>query len=241
MVEFALNSNISSTMGFAPFELNYGHIPKLGQCLGTDTKFNGVCQFAHQALWNLMTVHDAIIESRIMQMHNTNRQRTKGATYMPGNLVYLSTKNLTLSKGRAKKLQPKYIGPYKVVESHETALTVTLELPPKLVNLWVHPTFHVSLIWAPVPNNDGRFPCHDTKSYYDFGSTDEPGWFVDEILAHRWISPNALELQIRWTLGDVTWEPLAECKELEALDEYLELHGVSRLCDLPRKSHSSHD
>ena len=36
-------------------------------------------------------------------------------------------------------------------------------------------------------------------------------------------------------LGDVTWEPLAECKELEALDEYLELHGVQQPCDLPHK------
>jgi len=36
-------------------------------------------------------------------------------------------------------------------------------------------------------------------------------------------------------LGDVTWEPLAECKELEALDEYLELHGAKWLHDLPRK------
>ena len=35
-----------------------------------------------------------------------------------------------------------------------------------------------------------------------------------------------MELQIRWTLGDVTWELLAECKELEALDEYLDLRGV---------------
>src|SRR6266481_10212589 len=120
MVEFSLNSNISSTMGFAPFELNYSHIPKLGQCLGTDTKFNGVRQFAQQVLWNLMMVHDAIIKSHIMQTHNANRQRTKGAAYTPGNLVYLSTKNLTLPKGRAKKLQPKYIGPYKVVKSHET-------------------------------------------------------------------------------------------------------------------------
>ena len=59
MVEFALNSNISSTTGFTPFELNYSHIPKLGQHLGTDTKFNGVRQFTQQALWNLMTVHDA--------------------------------------------------------------------------------------------------------------------------------------------------------------------------------------
>src|SRR6266481_748547 len=123
MVEFALNSNVSSTTGFAPFELNYGHIPKLGQCLSTDTKFNDVHQFAQQALWNLMTVHDAIIESRVMQ-------RIKGTAYTPSDLVYLSTKNLTLPKGRAKKLQPKYIGPYKVVESHETASTVTLELLP---------------------------------------------------------------------------------------------------------------
>src|SRR6266481_2216847 len=169
MVEFALNSNISATTGFAPFELNYGHIPKLGQCLGTDTKFNGVHQFAQQVLWNLMMAHDTI-ESRIMQTHNTNRQRTKGATYTPGDLVYLSTKNLTLPKGRAKILQPKYIGLYKVVESHETALTVTLELPPKLVNWRVHPTFHVSLIWAHIPNDDGRFPHCDMKSYYDFGS-----------------------------------------------------------------------
>src|SRR6266481_30144 len=83
MVEFTLNSNISSTMGFAPFELNYGHIPKLGQCLSTDTKFNGVHQFAQQVLWNLMMAHDAIIESHIMQTHNPNRQRIKDAAYMP--------------------------------------------------------------------------------------------------------------------------------------------------------------
>ena len=68
-----------------------------------------------------------------------------------------------------------------------------------------------------------RFLCHDTKLYYNFGSTDEPEWFVDEIIAHHWVGQTELELQVRWMLGDVTWEPLAACKELEALDEYLEL------------------
>ena len=63
MVEFALNSNVSSTTGFAPFELNCGYIPQLGQRLSIDTKYNGVRQFAQQALWNLMVAHDAIIES----------------------------------------------------------------------------------------------------------------------------------------------------------------------------------
>ena len=30
MVEFALNSNVSMTTGYAPFELNCGYIPLLG-------------------------------------------------------------------------------------------------------------------------------------------------------------------------------------------------------------------
>ena len=155
---------------------------------------------------------------------------------MPGDRVYLSTKNLALPKGRAKKLLPKFIGPYKVVKAHTTASMVTLELPPELMAQRVHPTFHVSLLRAHVSNNDVRFPHRDTKAYYDFGAADKPEWFVDEILAHRWVDSMGLELQVCWTLGDVTWEPLALCKELAALDEYLELRRVKRLRDLPCKT-----
>ncbi len=67
-------------------------------------------------------------------------------------------------------------------------------------------------------------------SHYDFGATDEPEWFVDDILAHCWVSLTSLELQVCWTLGDVTWEPLSQCKDLEALDTYLELRGVTLYC-----------
>ena len=100
----------------------------------------------------------------------------------------------------------------------------------------VHPTFHTSLIRAHIPNDDRRFPRHDTKSYYDFGAADEPEWFINEILGHRWVNQNKLELQVHWTLGDVTWEPLMECKDVQALDEYLDLHGIKRPCDLPRRT-----
>ena len=72
MVEFALNSSMSASRGYAPFKLNYGYIPQLGQCLNTDMKFVGVHQFAEQALWNVMAAHDAIIAARVMQMHHTN-------------------------------------------------------------------------------------------------------------------------------------------------------------------------
>ena len=145
------------------------------------------------------------------------------------------TKNLALPKGRAKKLLPKFIGPYKVVETHTATSTVTLELLPEWTARQVHPTFHASLLRVHVPNDDAIFPHCDTKAYYDFGEANEPEWFVDKILAHRWVDTTCLEFQVHWTLGNVTWEPFASCKELTALDEYLELHRVSRPCNLPHK------
>ena len=72
-----------------------------------------------------------------------------------------------------------------------------------------------------MPNNDGKFPCQDTKLYYDFGTAKEPEWFVNEILGHCWVNQNELEFQICWTLGDIMWEPLIECKELKALDNFI--------------------
>src|SRR6266481_1416112 len=179
IIEFALNSSISSSMGYVPFELNYGFIPQLGQQLGTDTKFAGVKQFAQQAQLNLMMAHDTIIESHVVQAHHANCRRRPGELHSPGNLVYLLTKNLSLPKGQAKKLVPRYIGPYKVMEVHTSTSTVTLELLPELVARHIHPMFHISLIRAHMPNDDRRFPRRDTKLCYNFGSTDEPEWFVN--------------------------------------------------------------
>ena len=75
------------------------------------------------------------------------------------------------------------------------------------------------------------FPKRDTKVFYDFGNDEDQEWLVEEILAHKWTNNN-LELQVKWTLGDVTWEPLSSCKDLEALGIYLELQGAKAPQDL---------
>ena len=72
-------------------------------------------------------------------------------------------------------------------------------------------------------------PSH--KVYYDFGNNEDQEWLVEEILAHKWIT-NDLEFQVKWTAGDVTSELLSSCKELEALDNYLEMRGAKAPKDL---------
>ena len=61
-----------------------------------------------------------------------HERRKASPTLDVGELVYLSTKNLTLLKGRARKLLPKYIGPMKVVVSHLETNNYMLELPQQL-------------------------------------------------------------------------------------------------------------
>ena len=77
-----------------------------------------------------MVAHDAIIMNRLQQMFHADKKCHASDLYHVGDHVYLSTQNLTLPKGRARKLVPKYIGPYKVVNAHNEASTVTLKRPP---------------------------------------------------------------------------------------------------------------
>ena len=133
MVEFALNSSVSATIRFTLFKLKQGYMPQIRMPTLFDTRFKGVKQFTLQAKWDLMAAHDTIIMNCIQQTFHANKKHHASDLYHEGDHVYLSTRNLTLPKGRARKLVPKYIGPYKVVKAHNEASTVMLELPPALI------------------------------------------------------------------------------------------------------------
>ena len=133
MVEFVLNSSISTTTGFTPFKLNQGYMPQIGMPTSFDTTFKGVKQFTSQRKWDLMAAHDTIIANCVQQTFHANKKHCASDKYHVGDHMYLSTQTLTLPKGRARKLVPKYIGPYKVVKAHNEASTVTLKLPLVLI------------------------------------------------------------------------------------------------------------
>ena len=132
MAEFAINSSVNATTGYAPFKLNYGYMLRSGQHISMNTMFKGVKQFAQQVLWNLIDVHNVILEHRVMQMHYSNKHQRPGVIYPENDMVYLSMKNLAFPRGWAIKLMPSFLGPYRVLKAMNDSLNVTIELPPEL-------------------------------------------------------------------------------------------------------------
>ncbi|KXN93005.1 hypothetical protein AN958_09737, partial [Leucoagaricus sp. SymC.cos] len=100
----------------------------------------------------------------------------------------------------------------------------------------IHPTFHVSLLRPYNASNDALFPSQNKPEPYDFGIDNEHEWFVDKLIGHRFTGHNNknLEFEVRWSTGDTTWEPYQACKELIALDRYMELRGASNIAQLPQ-------
>ena len=116
MTEFMINMSMSETTQYALFKLNMGYMPlMIKEIQKSDIMVKGIRSFAADALQNLAAAHDVIIEARVIQTHIANKKCMEEPTYAPGDLVYLSTKNLYMPKNRARKLCPKYIGLYRVL------------------------------------------------------------------------------------------------------------------------------
>lgn len=234
LAEFALNSSINSSTGFAPFELNYGYMPRLVPFPTADIKYPGVREFAQRARANLEIAHDAIIEARVAATFQANKHRAVEIPFKVNDMVYLSTANLNLPKSRAKKLAPKFIGPFRVTESFPLTSNYVLDLSDELKARRIHPRFHASLLRPFQPNDDGIFPSRESKHFYDFGMPDDDEWLVDEIIGHQFIN-NTIQFNVRWTAGDHTWEDWDVVRSLEAVDNYFSLMGVKRWQELPNR------
>jgi hypothetical protein len=232
LVEFACNSSTNESSGFAPFELTYGFIPRMIQTVEA-AKYPGVQAFAQNAVNNFTQARDALIESRVRQTTQSNRHRRADPAYKRGQKVYLSTVNLNLPKGRARKLAPKFIGPYEIIRAHPETSSYTLELPEELMKRRIHPTFHSSLLKSYSANDADLFPNRPLNFYYDFGHDEDHEYLVTEIRSHKW-RRNHLWFEVLWDTGEITLEPHKNCEDLVVLDQYLELQGVATPEQLPR-------
>lgn len=233
MVEFAINSSLNASSGFAPFDLNYGYTPSMLRSLPTgEDAHPGVTAFVNRALHYLADAHDSVIASRVFQTHFADKRRSADPGISVGDLVYLATKNLNTPKSRTGKLVPKFVGPYRVTAAFPEKSVYELALPEDLVKRRIHNRFHVSLLRPHHANDDTRFPGRSNPDEYDFGAPDDVEWHVEEILDHRRVG-GKWEFLVKFAIVEPSWEPLATCRNLAAMDRYLELMGVTKIQDLP--------
>ncbi|KZT71103.1 hypothetical protein DAEQUDRAFT_653923, partial [Daedalea quercina L-15889] len=73
----------------------------------------GVRAYAQRVKYAVMSAHDSIIAARVKQTRDANRRR-RPTPFVLGDLVYVSSKNISLPRGLARKLVPKFIGPYRI-------------------------------------------------------------------------------------------------------------------------------
>ncbi|PFH46351.1 hypothetical protein AMATHDRAFT_155455 [Amanita thiersii Skay4041] len=78
-------------------------------------EFPGVRTFVQKLKLAVMNAHDNIIASRVKQIRSANRKWQK-EPFVVGDLVYISGKNISVPKGLARKLVPKYLGPYRILK-----------------------------------------------------------------------------------------------------------------------------
>ena len=237
MTEFAINSTVKSGLHLSAFEDNYGYQPSmLPEFSNAELRLEkGINDYLDLARHNIMQVHDELIAKRARDRHNANKHRREEPKYNLGDKVWLSTTNLAIPTGRARKFIPRFIGPFAINKIDRDKSNYTLELPIAMVERGLHATFHASLIKPYISNEDDRFPNRINAFEYDMGQADEDVWEVKEITNHRWKTNRSIEFDVLWSMGDSTWEPFENVKHLSALDEYLGLKGVRKWRDLPKK------
>ena len=224
-IEFAINLARSESTGFSPFFLNSGRMPRTMIWNNAPMEeYPSVRNFTLAKKLAIMEAHDSVLASRIKQTRSANRKRRE-EPFKEGDLVYLSTQNMSFPKGLARKLVPKFIGPYPITRDHANH-TFTVNLPDSLKARGIHPTFHASKLRPHDSKSDRLFPGRLDEQIISPPGEDVE-WKVTRILSHVGQGKYA-DFEVLWDAGDRTWLPYAQVSHLRALDEYCELIGVTR-------------
>ncbi|KAJ9532611.1 hypothetical protein QJQ45_010753 [Haematococcus lacustris] len=223
LAEFAVNNSWQESIQSTPFLVNTGQSPLTPALLELPGEV--YCPSARKlSEWwqsNVKQARHFMEQAQQRQAYLANKGR-RDVEFSPGQLVLLSTKNLRLKPRKAKKLLPRFIGPFKVLE-HVGPLAVRLDLPPAMARM--HPVFHVALL-RPYTSEHPHLP--PPVDWLD----EAPLYEVEKLLAHRGVrAGRARGYLVKWQGYDDsynTWEPrnnLVNCQEV--LTAYNAVHGLS--------------
>lgn len=149
---YAQNSIHKPATGLTPFQCVLGFQPPLFPWSGEPTYVPAVNDWMNysEATWNRAHTHLQHAIRRLREQ--ADQHRRPGPEYLPGQWVWLSTRDLS-KKLPCKKLSLRYVGPFQITRQI-TPVSFRLALPN---HFRISPTFHVSLLKpADGPSEEGE-------------------------------------------------------------------------------------
>ena len=157
LIAWSYNTTIHDSIGVSPFYAQWGYEPRtslqITETLEKDpNRHRSLQDYVEHQQKVLTQVREALKEAQTTMELYVNRSRRDPEDIKVGDEVYLSAKNLGSShfKQTAKKLQPRFVGPFRV-EAKMSEYTYKLDLTRNKSMSRLHPIFHVALLWKSKP------------------------------------------------------------------------------------------
>src|ERR1051325_8871525 len=218
IAEFAYNNSVQSSIGYTPFELDCGQAPNTPSNLINlhPTNVEATDNFLNR--WdNMMKIAQDNLSLAQQKQQKYADQHRRHSKFDKGQKVLLSSLHINdpINKDRPKKkLTPKYLGPFEIIEKISPT-AYKLQLP----RTWkIHPVFHISLL-KPYNTDDNEFNREIPEQPEILVEDEELEYEVENILNKKYVRNKPFYL-IKWKnypLYDATSEPkenLTNCPEL---------------------------
>ena len=207
LMEFAYNNSYQSSIEMAPFEALYGRKCRTPVCWTEvgERQLLGP-EMIQDTTEKIKTVHEHLKVAQSRQKSYADNRRRE-LEFEVGDQVFLKVSPWkgVLRFGRRGKLNPRYIGPYAIVE-RVGAAAYRLELPPEMSKL--HNVFHVSMLRKYIADPSHVLVQQPIELEDDLSYVEEPVQILDrreQVLRNK-VIPLVKVLWRSQTVEEATWE-----------------------------------
>ncbi|GJR58684.1 putative reverse transcriptase domain-containing protein [Tanacetum coccineum] len=207
LVEFSYNNSYHTSIKVVPFEALYGRKCRSPVCW----EEVGYAQLTGPVIIHETTEKIVQIKTKIQAARNRQKSyaniRRKPMVFQVGDMVMLKVSPWkgVVHFGKRGKLNPRYVGPFKVIERVGT-VAYKLELPQQLSR--VHNTFHVSNLKKCLSDESLVIPLEELRVDDKLHFVEEPVEVMDREIKQLKRSHIPI-IKVRWNSKrgpEFTWE-----------------------------------